>query len=105
MDIMLYGMTLSVRLNGKKIHDNVRIKGPTGGQSGDDNVTMGPLMLEGNHGAVCFATAVFESCERLHKIIIITDKCTGGLPNPWGEIISPLLPAFNICAGQPHTFA
>ena len=54
MDITLRGMTLSVTLNGQKIHDNVTIQGPTGGQLGDDNPPEGPLMLQGDHTAVQF---------------------------------------------------
>jgi len=47
-------MVLTVTLNGKKIHDNVTISGPTGGQLGDDNPVKGPLMLQGDHGPVSF---------------------------------------------------
>ena len=39
---------------GQKIHDNVTISGPTGGQLGDDNPVKGPLMLQGDHGPVSF---------------------------------------------------
>ncbi|MCZ6676995.1 MAG: DUF1080 domain-containing protein [Candidatus Poribacteria bacterium] len=56
IDITLKGMTLTAILNGKTIHDNVVINGPTGGQLGDDNPPKGPLMLQGDHGAVQFRT-------------------------------------------------
>jgi hypothetical protein len=54
VDVTLKGMNLTVFLNGTKIHDNVTIKGPTGGQLGDDNPPKGPLMLQGDHGPVQF---------------------------------------------------
>ena len=54
IDITLKGMQLTAVLNGKKIHDDVTINGPTGGQLGDDNPAKGPLMLQGDHGPVQF---------------------------------------------------
>lgn len=54
VDITLKGMTLNVTLNGKKIHKNVTIKGPTGGHLVDLNPLKGPLMLQGDHGPVMF---------------------------------------------------
>ena len=54
MDVTLRGMVLTVTLNGKKIHDDVTISGPTGGQLGDDDPARGPLMLQGDHGPVSF---------------------------------------------------
>jgi hypothetical protein len=47
-------MTLNVTLNGKKIHDNVTIEEPTGGQLVEGNPPKGPLMLQGDHGPVMF---------------------------------------------------
>lgn len=45
-----------VTLNGKVIHENVEMKGPTpGGLSGKEAPT-GPLMFQGNHGPVVFRT-------------------------------------------------
>ncbi len=52
--ITLKGMTLNVVLNGEKIHNDVIIKGPTGGQLTNLNSLKGPLMLQGNHGPVMF---------------------------------------------------
>lgn len=54
VDLTLKGMTLSVTLNGQKIHDNVELKNPTGGQLADDNAPTGPIMLQGDHGPVQF---------------------------------------------------
>ena len=47
-------MNAKLTLNGKKIHDDVTISGPTGGQLGDDDPARGPLMLQGDHGPVSF---------------------------------------------------
>ncbi|MGI8602909.1 MAG: 3-keto-disaccharide hydrolase [Verrucomicrobiales bacterium] len=45
---------VKVELNGKTLHENVEMKGPTpGGVSGQEHAE-GPLMLQGNHGAVAF---------------------------------------------------
>jgi 3-keto-disaccharide hydrolase len=45
---------LKVELNGKLLHENVEMKGPTpGGVTGQERAT-GPLMLQGNHGAVAY---------------------------------------------------
>lgn len=54
VDITLKGMNLTLTLNDKKIHDNVELKNPTGGQLYDDNAPKGPLMLQGDHGPVKF---------------------------------------------------
>ncbi len=62
MDITLTEMVLTVTLNGKKIHDNVNIDGPTGGQLGDDNPAKGPLMLQGDHGPVSFRNIRVREC-------------------------------------------
>ena len=43
-----------VELNGKVLHEKVEMKGPTpGGVTGQEHAT-GPLMLQGNHGAVAY---------------------------------------------------
>ena len=45
---------LKVELNGKVLHENVEMNGPTpGGVSGQEHAE-GPLMFQGNHGAVAF---------------------------------------------------
>ncbi len=54
IDATIQGMTLTVLLNGVKIHDNVTIDGPTGGQLVNDDAPTGPLMLQGDHGPVKF---------------------------------------------------
>lgn len=54
VEATLIGNKVTVILNGKKIHDNVEIPGPTGGEL-DRNVNEpGPIMLQGDHGVVAF---------------------------------------------------
>lgn len=43
-----------VTLNGQVIHDNVEMKGVTGGNLGRGEQPKGPLMFQGNHGAVSY---------------------------------------------------
>lgn len=54
MDVTLKGMVLNATLNGKKIHTDVLIKGPTGGELNTGDLLRGPLMLQGDHGPVMF---------------------------------------------------
>ncbi len=43
-----------VTLNGKVIHENVEMKGVTGGSIGGGEKPTGPLMFQGDHGPVAF---------------------------------------------------
>ncbi|WP_162053393.1 family 16 glycoside hydrolase [Pontibacter pamirensis] len=45
---------LRAELNGVIIHENVELFGPTRGAMGKEEVAMGPLRLQGDHGAVAF---------------------------------------------------
>ena len=45
---------VKVTLNGKVIHENVEITGPTRAAQYDDERPTGPLMLQGDHGPVSF---------------------------------------------------
>lgn len=45
---------LRAELNGVLIHENVELFGPTRGAMGGNEVAMGPLRLQGDHGAVAF---------------------------------------------------
>jgi hypothetical protein len=45
---------LNVELNGVLIHDNVELSGPTRGAISNDEKATGPLVLQGDHGAVAF---------------------------------------------------
>lgn len=43
---------VSAHLNGVLIHDNVEVPLPTGGPVENNEVAMGPMMIQGDHGAV-----------------------------------------------------
>lgn len=45
---------VTVIMNGVKIHDNVEITKPTGGQLDENQSEPGPIMLQGDHGTVSF---------------------------------------------------
>jgi hypothetical protein len=45
---------LLVELNGLPIQENVELSGPTRGALGNDEVAVGPLRLQGDHGSVAF---------------------------------------------------
>jgi type 1 glutamine amidotransferase len=53
-EVKMVGDKITVILNGVKVHDNVVCDHPTGSQL-DDNVDQpGPILLQGDHGAVAF---------------------------------------------------
>lgn len=54
VEARIVGSRISVILNGEKIHDNVEITRATGGQLDNDLGTPGPIMLQGDHGAITF---------------------------------------------------
>lgn len=45
---------LKVQLNGKILHENVELKGPTPGGVSDKEAAEGPIMFQGNHGPVAY---------------------------------------------------
>ena len=45
---------IRVELNGVLIHDDVELTGPTRAAGFDDEKSLGPLMLQGDHGSVAF---------------------------------------------------
>ncbi|MCC9137589.1 family 16 glycoside hydrolase [Pontibacter silvestris] len=45
---------LRVELNGVAIHENIELFGPTRGATSNEEKAMGPLRLQGDHGAVAF---------------------------------------------------
>jgi hypothetical protein len=54
MEATIVGDRLSVTLNGKKMHDNIRIDGITGGALDSNEGAPGPIMLQGDHGKVWY---------------------------------------------------
>jgi len=53
---------ISVKYNGKAIHENVEVKGGTGGQIGPEKAT-GPIMLQGDHGIVAYRNITIKPLE------------------------------------------
>ena len=53
-DMPSFDDTLTVTLNGKKVHDHIRIDGITGGALDSNEGTPGPIMLQGDHGKVWY---------------------------------------------------
>lgn len=45
---------LFIKLNGFILHENVELSGPTGGPISEKEVARGPIMIQGDHGAVAF---------------------------------------------------
>jgi len=52
---------VSVTLNGKKVIENLEVKGPTGGQLSETEKPTGPLMLQGDHGVVAFRNITIKT--------------------------------------------
>ena len=51
---------VSVELNGVKIHDNVEVPLPTGGPIENNEVALGPIMIQGDHGPVAFRNIQYK---------------------------------------------
>jgi hypothetical protein len=49
---ILVGDHVTVTLNGQKMHDNVAIAGITGGALDNDELALGPIMIQGDHSLV-----------------------------------------------------
>jgi hypothetical protein len=58
MEAVLVGNRVTVTLNGKRVHDNVAIVGVTGGALDGDELSPGPLMIQGDHEQVWFRKVV-----------------------------------------------
>lgn len=54
VEATIRGNRITVVLNGVKIHDNVEVTRATGGQLDDQLDQPGPILLQGDHGAVAF---------------------------------------------------
>ncbi len=54
---------ISVLWNGKKVHENVEVKGATGGELPGGEKAQGPLMFQGNHGIVAFRNVKVKPVE------------------------------------------
>ena len=45
---------VKITLNGQVLHENLEVNGPSGGGVADKEAPRGPLMFQGNHGAVAY---------------------------------------------------
>ncbi len=54
VEATIHGNKITVTLNGTKIHDNVEVTHGTGGQLDNNLDQPGPILLQGDHGAVAF---------------------------------------------------
>ncbi|MFT4032527.1 MAG: DUF1080 domain-containing protein [Siphonobacter sp.] len=52
---------LKIVLNGVTIHENVELSGPTGGPISEQEAAKGPIMIQGDHGAVAFRNMQYRS--------------------------------------------
>ncbi len=55
---------VKVTLNGQLIHEDVEAKGPTGGSLTGKDAPTGPLMFQGDHGAVAFRNVKFTPSKK-----------------------------------------
>ncbi|GAB2781130.1 hypothetical protein GCM10027275_25900 [Rhabdobacter roseus] len=55
---------LRIELNGVTIHENVELTGPTRGAMVDNEVPLGPLRFQGDHGPVAFRNLVVRSYDK-----------------------------------------
>lgn len=54
VEATIKGDKVTVILNGEKVHDNVTVEKPTGGELDRDVDQPGPVMLQGDHGSISF---------------------------------------------------
>lgn len=52
MDAVIVANRVTVNLNGKRVHDNAVIEGVTGGTLDNDELSPGPIMIQGDHSKV-----------------------------------------------------
>lgn len=57
-EIILVGNRVTVTLNGTRIHDNAAIEGITGGALDNNELTPGPIMIQGDHTLAQFRKVV-----------------------------------------------
>ena len=55
---------LRVELNGVSIHENVELSGPTRGALNNDEVALGPIRFQGDHGSVAFKNIIVTGYDK-----------------------------------------
>ncbi len=80
---------VSVELNGIKIHDNLEVPLPTGGPIENNEVKLGPLMIQGDHGSVAFRNIKYTlKHEALSSISNVSYKIYHGVFKTVSDFIS-----------------
>lgn len=67
MEAILVGNRVTVTLNGQRVQDNVAIGGVTGGTLDNDELSPGPLMIQGDHGRIWIRKAVVTPITKAGK--------------------------------------
>lgn len=80
---------VSVELNGVRIHDNVEVPLPTGGPVQNNEKPTGPIMIQGDHGAVAFRNMKYQLMKELNVSIgDVSYKTYTGKFNEYADFIS-----------------
>lgn len=61
---------VKVELNGFVIHENVEVSGPTRSAAFPDEVPLGPLMIQGDHGPVAVRAIAFKQFDPAKRILV-----------------------------------
>lgn len=64
VEIILVGNRVTITLNGKRVQDNAVIEGITGGALDNNELTPGPIMIQGDHKLVAFRKLVVTPINR-----------------------------------------
>ena len=75
---------LEVRLNGVTIHDNLTLSGPTRGAHRPGEAATGPLVIQGDHGAVAFRNIRYRNYAGTP--VTMKDLTYQTYKGPYGEI-------------------
>ena len=67
MEAILVGNRVTVTLNGQRVQDNVAIGGITGGALDNDELSPGPLMIQGDHGRIWLRKVVVTPITKAGK--------------------------------------
>jgi hypothetical protein len=85
---------LKVVLNGIVIHENVSLSGPTCGPISEAEAATGPIMIQGDHGAVAFRNLQFKNYDKSaatvqgHQYELYSGdfKALAKIPTDWNKV-------------------
>jgi len=63
VEATIIGNKITVIMNGKKIHNNVEVPAPTGGEIDRNLNEPGPILLQGDHGEVAFRNIMIKELD------------------------------------------